>query len=62
MHRLRSSATFAAALLAGFSVATAAEAARDKIGGAVVVEREVSGSLSGAERKVAQGDDSSSTS
>ena len=57
MRRLRSPAALATALLAGFSVATSAEAARDKIGGAVVVEREVSGSLPGAERKVAQGDD-----
>ena len=57
MHRLRSPAALATALLAGFSVATPAEAARDRIGGAVVVEREVSGSLPGAERKVAQGDD-----
>jgi FecR protein len=57
MRRLRSPAALATALLAGFSVATSAEADRDKIGGAVVVEREVSGSLPGAERKVAQGDD-----
>ena len=57
MHRLRSPAALATALLAGFCVATPAEAARDRIGGAVVVEREVSGSLPGAERKVAQGDD-----
>ena len=53
MHRLRSPAALATALLAGFSVATPAEAARDRIGGAVVVEREVSGSLPGAEHKVA---------
>lgn len=57
MHRLRSPAALATALLAGFCVATPAEAARDRIGGAIVVEREVSGSLPGAERKVAQGDD-----
>ena len=47
----------ATALLAGFSVATPAELAPDKIGDAVLVEREVSGSLPGWERKVAQGDD-----
>jgi hypothetical protein len=57
MLRLRSTAALGAALLAGLSLASPADAAREKIGGATKVERDVTGALLGEERKVAQGDD-----
>jgi hypothetical protein len=55
MPRLRPTIAPAAALLA-LALASAA-AARERIGGATAVERDVTGALPGEERKVAQGDD-----
>ncbi|HEX8167443.1 MAG TPA: FecR domain-containing protein [Beijerinckiaceae bacterium] len=56
MLRLRSP-TLGAAFLVGLAAAFPAHAAREKIGGATSIERDVTGAFSGEERKVAQGDD-----
>ncbi|HEX8664932.1 MAG TPA: FecR family protein [Beijerinckiaceae bacterium] len=56
MPRLHSPAALGAVLV-GLSLVSPAHAAREKIGGATAVERDVTGALPGEERKVAQGDD-----